>query len=228
MENNKKEYIALRPNDFYKIEKVGRTIFEDKLRNDTNSIIMKSTKAAVANILDSKSNKVDFTLMCGRVAFLVDKKAALDILKFQKKCIYEIETTSPLRSHKVYDLIARETLKYIKDNHKDSFSGYALVDLYDITKYVGPYYGVAETADDSDFEDILSGRKTYASGMINTKDFTEKLKTLGYMEGVNAYDASINDPIEFIKESMCEADCSYFGFAIPYTKEAFKGKKKSK
>ena len=220
-----KEYVAIYSIDCDKLDKKGKTYLESELHNDTDSILLKCNKAMVNHIISQgqKGIKVDFMLMCGKIGFLVEKEAAEKILEFQKSCLERIKRVPISESYKVTKQVNREFIKFIRDNYSKSFSNYALVEFYDALDYTGSVYGECEANFVREPE-----KKVYAKGMIDVCDYSKKLGFLNYVEGINPTDTSVRHQITFLKDSINEGSTSYFGYAVPLTLKAHRGKNKKK
>ncbi|MBR4351234.1 MAG: hypothetical protein IKP98_03325 [Bacilli bacterium] len=224
-QEKKKEYVALYCTDYAELSIKGKTYLENELHNDTDSILFKCNKAMLQYLISQgqKGIKVDFMLMCGKIGFLVEKEAAEKILEFQKVCIEKIKHAPLYESSKVSSQVNREFIKFIRDNYSKSFSNYALVEFYDTCDYTGSVYGECN----ANYNRLPEG-KVYAKGMIDVRDYSKKLGFLNYVEGVNPTDTSVRHQITFLKDSINDGSTSYFGYAVPLTLRAHRGKNKKK
>ena len=250
--DTKKRYVALSIKSvdriqLLKVNRNARTLTEDKLHNDTESILLDCTKAELEHLFSqiNKGYKIDFTLVCGKVSYYFEKSDALAILKFQEECLKNLENAqaefkyavknsgsmvtirkAELKVERVRKNITKRVLNYIKKHCKDSIIPYAFVELYDLCDYNGSYYISAE-ANDLTLEEICKHDR-FATGVVDVNNFVKRLNNLGYVEGINSDNTSITKPIEFMEESYDRISESYFGFAIPHSTKALRGRSKNK
>lgn len=240
MEKKKeKEWLALQVVDYHKIGLNDRLGFTTKKRLRNSSSILGGCIMAEEKHKESQKDKniqIDFTLICGKVSFFVEKEAALDILEYQEQLL--IKAYDARIECAMYDNYSREyaladkkadrlwygipdkVIDYIKKKHSDSISSYVYVDFYDIVDYSGSYY-------DECYEEDSIPDKSFAKGVIKADCFLNGLKNCGYLEGINYDDPSISDPLEFMKHSLKDGSNSYYGFGIPHSKKALKKPKKA-
>lgn len=246
--NKEKKYVGLIVNNYQTlaINKKAGTHTIKTLHNDSESILFDCTKAEQSRLFKQVNNgyKVDFTLVCGKISFYVEKEAAIEILKFQEDCLTRVQEAknaydAAIISHKpmddifkaekryerINDNVTKRVLYFIKKNYLDSISPYAYVSFYDLGDYSGSYYNECNSnyssAPDCSFD------KPFASGIIDINDFVSKLNSLGYIEGINPGDASISKPLDYMEQSFKEGSSSYFGYAITHSPKALRGRSKT-
>lgn len=240
--NDKKEYVALEVKDYHILGINDRLGFTTRKQLHNSGLLLDRCVKAEEKHKKTQigeNYQIDFTLLCGKVSFFVEKEAAIDILAYQSKLYAEVKKArkesdlafSKYGESKQYRLadkkcdrlwfgMPEEVLSYIVRNHPESISSYAYVDFYDIVDYSGSYY-YSEGE-----EDCVTG-KSFAKGTIKVEYFLEGLKKAGFIEGINATDPSISNPIEFMRQSLKDGSNSYFGFAIPHTEKALKNPRKT-